>query len=195
MRARHRRTPRPVWIPLGVREDDPAVEDDVRGTAHAGRRTQVGSGAVAGARTPTRTPTTLISGRCAGVRACRRIALTCADRTRVDASKRRSATWGSSGRRFESCQPDSRKGSLACDDAIVTELNGSKLGNHLGTTSAERAVREGLPVGVQVTLGSSSGCRGRRSFEGCVLVRRRRPSRSTPYAVSRDASGARTPGR
>src|SRR5215212_10174703 len=48
-------------------------------------------------RTPTRMPTTLIPGRSAGVRRCRRIAPTCADRTRVDASKHRSATGGSSG--------------------------------------------------------------------------------------------------
>jgi hypothetical protein len=93
MRARDRRTPRPDGIPLGVREDDPAVKDDVRGTAQAGWRTQVGSEAVAVAGTPT----TPISGR---FRRCPPVSPNRADLRRPYSGGRGQTpfgTWGSSG--------------------------------------------------------------------------------------------------
>ena len=57
-------------------------------------------------RTPTYAPTSSISGVFVAVRRCSRIVLTCKNRIPADADEPRSHIWGSSGRRFKSCQPD-----------------------------------------------------------------------------------------
>ena len=59
--------------------------------------------------------------------------------------------WGSSGRRFKSCQPDRRKYGLICNDVIVTLLNDAKLGTIWGPQVPREqfpGVGEGLPVGM-----------------------------------------------
>src|SRR5262245_61228671 len=59
-------------------------------------------------RTPTRTPTGPIPRVSVAVRRCAETAVTCTDRASTHTCEHRYFDWGSSGRRFKSCQPDHR---------------------------------------------------------------------------------------
>jgi hypothetical protein len=86
--------------------------------------------------------------------------LNCVGGTPADTHGCRKRHWGSNGRRFKSCQPDESKQALTRDDAIVTQLNESKLGpfgDHKCRESSSPALVRDCRSGCRLTLGRRQG--------------------------------------